>query len=204
MNEEPRKVIGIDMDDVLIRFLDGFLSFHNTKYDSNFNPNDFDTFDFWKTLGCTHDESVRRVHDFFESEEFANLDPVPGAVDAVNSLAELYDLYIITARPDSLSDKTHSWIERHFAGCFKGIFFTNGFEAEEKRRKKSEFCAKVGAEVMIDDSANHARDCSAACSKVLLFNKPWNIRREDMPEAVSRVRNWNDILEEISLVQNKK
>ena len=47
---------------------------------------------------------------------FALMDPIKGAIDAFNKLAELFDIYILTASPwlnsTALQDK-REWVEKH-------------------------------------------------------------------------------------------
>ncbi|OQA04777.1 MAG: hypothetical protein BWY68_00125 [bacterium ADurb.Bin400] len=44
---------------------------------------------------------------------------------------------------------------------------------------------------MIDDSLEHAIDCSQAGIDVVLFDQPWN--RFGAPEGISRVQSWDEI-----------
>ena len=48
---------------------------------------------------------------------FALMDPMPGAIEAVHTLAEHYDVYVLStapwANPSAWSDKVE-WIQRHF------------------------------------------------------------------------------------------
>lgn len=53
---------------------------------------------------------------------FSLMDPMPGAIEAVNTLSEYYDVYILSTAPwkntTAYSDKL-SWLTKHFGDLFK-------------------------------------------------------------------------------------
>lgn len=53
---------------------------------------------------------------------FSLMDPMPGAIEAVNTLSEYYDMYILSTAPwkntTAYSDKL-SWLTKHFGDLFK-------------------------------------------------------------------------------------
>ena len=56
---------------------------------------------------------------------FALMDPIPGALEAVDKLKEKYDLYILSSspweNPTALGDKL-AWVKKYFGGDGRGIF----------------------------------------------------------------------------------
>lgn len=82
---------------------------------------------------------------------FALMDPMPGAIEAVNRLSEKYDVYALSTapwhNPSAWSDKLQ-WIKRHFG------------EALHKRLILSHhknLCASPGA-YLVDDRDRHGAD----------------------------------------------
>ena len=49
---------------------------------------------------------------------------------------------------------------------------------------------------MVDDSLEHALDCSENGIKVLLFNQPWN-QNGELPKSITRVYNWKEVLDNL-------
>ncbi len=58
------------------------------------------------------------------------------------------------------------------------VYFGNHFALEGASRKKSEICASVGAQVLIDDNVGYALECAHRGISVLLFDweggYPWS------------------------------
>lgn len=123
--------------------------------------------------------------------------PINGAVEAVKELAKKHELYLITSRPDFIAKDSKDWLERYFPGCFKEFVILNHHFGGSKAKKKSEACAEKKIEVMIDDLADYANDCSAVCSHVLLLEKPWN-KGKSIESNVTRVKGWKQIVDSIS------
>ena len=61
---EGKLRIGIDIDEVIVEFLEGFLKFYNEKYNGNFKREDFGSYIFEETLGGSFQEAVDNVTEF--------------------------------------------------------------------------------------------------------------------------------------------
>jgi uncharacterized HAD superfamily protein len=62
-------------------------------------------------------------------------------------------------------------------------------------RPKSEVCIELGVSYLIDDNLTAVTQTSAFGIKALLFGDyPWNQAKE-LPEGVTRVKNWQEVLE---------
>ena len=88
---------------------------------------------------------------------FALMDPMPGALEAVDALKEKYDLYILSSspweNPTALGDKL-AWVKRYFGGDGRGnIFFRKVVFSSVKHLSQGD--------ILIDDrTANGAGDFS--------------------------------------------
>ena len=86
---------------------------------------------------------------------FALMDPVPGALEAVDRLKEKYDLYILSSspweNPTALGDKL-AWVKKYFGGDGpENIFFRNVIFSSVKHLNRGD--------ILIDDrTANGAGD----------------------------------------------
>ena len=61
---------------------------------------------------------MRKVKEFYDTDQLKDADPVPGSSDALNRLREIgYRLAIMTARlVTSELESTLIWIDKHFDG----------------------------------------------------------------------------------------
>ena len=86
---------------------------------------------------------------------FALMDPMPGALEAVDKLKEKYDLYILSSspweNPTALGDKL-AWVKRYFGGDGQeNIFFRKVIFSSVKHLNRGD--------ILIDDrTANGAGD----------------------------------------------
>lgn len=190
------KIIGVDFDDVLMAFQEAFIVWHNTSYGTSYAKKDVSSYKLNRSMGCTTEEAVRRIREFFCSLEHLEALPVTGAVDGLRILGEK-NCCIITARPPMTKELTTMWLQQHCPEMIERIHFV-GKETRYSHSKstKAETCKRLGVEVFIDDAMVHARVLSAAGIPVLLFDNPWN-QTDNLPPNVERVYSWNEIIEKL-------
>ena len=110
---------------------------------------------------------------------FALMDPMPGALEAVDKLKEKYDLYILSSspweNPTALGDKL-AWVKKHFGGDGQeNIFFRKVIFSSVKQLSRGD--------ILIDDrTANGAGDFSG---RHVHFGSP------EFPD-------WQSVLDELS------
>ena len=85
---------------------------------------------------------------------FGLMDPMPGAIDAVNKLNEYFDLYVLSTapwkNPSAWSDKA-IWIQKYFGSESDSLFYKKLIISHHKNLNKGDF--------LIDDRENNgARD----------------------------------------------
>jgi uncharacterized HAD superfamily protein len=191
--------IGIDLDEVIADTISGILLFHNEKYGTRFTKRDFLSYRFWEIWGGTREEAIKKMYDFFETDRFADVVPIPGSLEAIAALKkEGHKIFLITGRQNHIIEKTEQWIKKYFPDVFDGLYFANSYNLTSKGRKKSEICAELGIKIMIEDDIDHAMDCAGKGILVLLFDQPWNQR--ELPPNVERVFSWEDILKNHNLL----
>lgn len=194
-----RKVIGIDLDDVLIEFIEALCLWHNTQYGTSQTKADFYSYEFDRIWGCTKEEAVFRVRAFYRSQEHANTSPTKGAVSALHSLKK-EALHIITARPPMAREPSMVLIEKNFQMALHGVHFTGEDDVQKfchRSTNKSGICKTLGIEVLIDDSLVHAKGVAMEGIPVLLVNAPWN-QVAELPSNIERVFSWNEIMEKLA------
>lgn len=180
-----RKVIGVDLDDVLFGCNSALALFHNARYGTSYERKDVISYDLEIIWNCSREEAFRRIYDFYFSKEHAEAQPVPGSQAAIARLKEHYHLAIITSRPESVRTLTEHWLGVHFPKTFREILFAGQAET------KAILCASINPLVFIEDAERQAQDISKLQIPVFLFDTPWN--QGVSLENVTRVFSWKEI-----------
>ena len=194
--------IAFDLDEVLAGFTVKVLEFHNAIYGTSVvfsEVKDFYLDDIW---GGTRDEAVRKVYDFFKTDYFRDIPPLPGSQLMIKKLKqEGHELIVITGRQAVIRRQTEDWLARHFPGIFSEIYLTNHHSYEGKTYRKSDFLRQSQAKVYIDDHLDYVLDCAKTNVQILLYDYPWNQTTHKLPENVKRVYSWPQIYRAIKQVE---
>lgn len=190
-----KKVIAVDADEILAAFLEHFLIYHNSRYETNLSKADVFSFKLEELFGIPEDEVLSRMNSYYEEGEVLKIEVVPGAIEGVNNLLKKgYELQIITARPPFYKEVTVEWVGKHFPDKFKQIHFAfNPFNKNSEKLTKAQICKQIGAKVLIDDNLVNALDCAKNGILVYLMDAPWN-QVEDLPSNIVRVKSWSEIV----------
>ncbi|KAG0232404.1 hypothetical protein BGW42_008195 [Actinomortierella wolfii] len=201
----PRRVIAVDLDEVLARTSLAIAEFHNDTYGTNLTMDDFISYDYTKIWGGTREESILKWREFFDSPYFLKVEPVEGSLETLKLLkSRRFSLVIVTARQQFVAELTKKFVDRHYPGIFESIYFANHYLTEQERltfisKPKSAICRDVGAELLIDDSLENAFEVAQEGISVLLFDLngqyKWNklAPGEELPEKITRVKSWKEI-----------
>ncbi|KAJ7042672.1 hypothetical protein C8F04DRAFT_1076720 [Mycena alexandri] len=185
--ESGDPVIAVDLDDVLSSTNSVVAKWHNDNFGTQMDLSQFYYYYCWKNPGWgTPDETFKKFKDFYDTDTIFRAIPIPGAREGVQSLKDMgYKLVIVTARTADLADASWEWVEKYFPGVFTNLIFTGQFAHKLHHNEvltnltKSQVCADLKAQLLIDDSAENAIQCSTAISptRVLLFGDyEWNKR----------------------------
>jgi len=194
MSYLAKKVIAVDIDEVLMPHFQDLINYYNELYGTELTLEDNHPKDSSRWGTKSMEEAVRRVEKFFDTDTFKNSQPFEEAIDAVSILSKQYTLVVITARDDIIEEMTRNWLDRHFQELFKTVHFTSAYNLEGKSRLKSEVAKSVNADYIIDDSFEHIESANKLGIKGLLFGDyPWN-HDKVLPDGVIRVNNWDEVL----------
>ena len=186
-----RKLIGIDLDDILLDFNTAIAEWHNLKYASSYTRATCFSFDLKNVWKCSQEEANERIVEFYNSEFHPKALPVPGSVEAIKKLKQNNNLVIITSKPEYLREQTEIWLKKYFPNSFQSVHFTDSFHRNGSKRAKADVCDKLGVEVYIEDSIENAKAIVAPRREVLLFSTPWN--QEITPLGTTRINSWAEI-----------
>jgi 5'(3')-deoxyribonucleotidase len=181
-----RKRIAVDIDEVLVPFCKPM--FERAGYRL---PRGKWDYHYAKALGISQNESTHMVYNFYESQEFDNLKPLPGAQAGVSFLMGLgYDVYIVTGRQDRVRQRTEEWIDRHFPYMINDVILTNSFTPNEVN--KADICKSLAINAMIDDSYQVCTDCEMVHIKGINYvggDEPYPWCHENPMAA----HNWDEV-----------
>ncbi len=193
--------IGIDLDDTLVDFNSALREWHNEECRTSLRRDDFKSYSLNETLGETEEEINQKMNDFYNSGYFENIQPIPGAIAAIEKLSKREELFLITSRPDFLNEKTIESLNRFFPGKFLDIIHSINHYSKRKNSGKSkvEICRDLGASRLIDDSLDYIMQCleTGEVRGLLFGNYPWN-QLNGLPTNIIRVKNWREALEKIA------
>ena len=191
---EKRK-IGIDIDEVVVEFVKGYLKIYNKKYNQNKSFENIFCYDLWIPLGITREEAFAISNRFYDSEDFENISLVDGAGEGIEKLSKKNKLFFITSRPVKIKEKTEQFFKKNFPYLPLNLIFSGDIWGSQEK-KKPIICKKLGIEIIIEDNINYALDCASVGVFTYLLDKPWN-QNGNLNNNMIRVKNWEEILGEL-------
>ena len=158
-----------------------------------------------RVWGCSLDEAFEIIEEFFESEYYDGMAPVPGGLRATKRLRERGDdLVVLTSRVNSLQQRTIEQFDIHYSGIFNDILFSSEWSNNSGGITKGEICDDIGAERLVDDRFKYCNGASGLVEKSYLFDLEgkygWNKKNGlILPRDVERVLSWETIMEKEGL-----
>jgi len=142
-------------------------------------------------FGDSEEAGLEKVRYFFGSPQAEHLQPIPGAVEAMQSLKNHFSLVAVTARWDTLQKITEAQLEEHFPGVFLDVVCCGRVDGTEISKK--DYCVKKGIGHIIDDAPHNTLECAENGIKSLLFGDyGWNKEYQKVP-GLSRTLNWTEV-----------
>lgn len=189
-----KEKIGIDIDEVVVEFMEGYLKFHNKKYNTNYNLNDITNYHLWLSgLHKTKEESVKDVTEFSNSIYFDSISLVKNVKSHLEIILKKYNSYFVSSRSELLSEKTKNFFYSNFpSNRYKFIFSGEIYGG----KSKAEICKEENIYKMIEDNADYALDCAKNGVITFLLDKPWN-KSYEKHENIVKVKNWKEIMEKL-------
>lgn len=175
-----KRVIAVDIDEVLGKFVLQLCKFHNEKYPAAstaggapLTPEHFVSYNFHEVWGGTREEADDKMRGFFESPHFVDGIPtIDGAAQVLRKHSNNFELHVVTSRQHVLQDRTRQWVNEHYRGIFSDrLHFGNHYSSEGVVRSKPQLCKSIGAVAIIDDNTRYATQCAAAGIPAYLFGE---------------------------------
>ena len=186
--------IAIDIDDVIVEFVRGYLEFYNKIHDTRFKIEEMYSYNLEYPLNTTEEKVIEIMFEFFETSAFDNLEFVEGVGELVSELSKNHEVFFITARSPRIKEKTRSFLEKHFPDISMNILHSGDYYGE--RKTKAEICLDQGIKFLMEDNKIYALDCAKKGVKVFLLEKPWNKNHEEHPNII-KISHLKEVLEQI-------
>ncbi len=191
-------VIGLDFDSVLMDLYPALIGYHNTRFNTSYpyySAINYRLEDLW---GRNTEETDKIIVEFYNTDMHDKAKPMPGAQEAVRKLKQdNHKLFVVTSRPEFVREKTLAWIDRNFPNHFDRVYFTNLYLGKSNVKTKAQACKELGVDVFVDDFVSYATNAAENGIRTFLLDAPWN-QAENLHPNITRVRDWNHILELLS------
>lgn len=160
---EPR-VIGVDIDGVLVDHIPSRCELMRELYDIDITPDDFETpHPPIPVEGVTREDFNRDLHEN-HPELFERMDPVEGAIEAVRDLrSDSRDVWLVTHRLELIRAQSDRWLTSHDVPYDNIIY-----EAPANKADVSEI------DLLIDDTPDVVRTGSQSGLPSILFGRHYN------------------------------
>lgn len=161
--------IAIDVDEVLSEIMIPLLDYYNSLYNKNIQLSDLKSVGLDKYWEVSAKESITIVENFF-IEKFDEAKPIKGSIEGVKKLKNMgHELFILSARPINVKEKTIAWINEIYGEVFTQMFFTDKF-SNPNAPKKSEIMKQHKIDLLIDDDPNNCFDAANKGFQAILLN----------------------------------
>ncbi len=192
--------IGYDVDGVVVEMMHPMVEF--LRRQEIIVPRYEDTFthDLTRVWQCSREEVSRRIGLFYDSSEFKELSPIEGVARTFRNLFPPHTAHGITARPSHVKDTTLGFFGKHFQNYGEVHHLGHHGDGSLTGRTKGEVAKELSLDLFIEDAPANALDVASQGIPVLLVSRPWNVNFE-LPQGVTRVSGWNDVLDYVCKMQ---
>lgn len=193
-----KRIIAIDIDDVLADNANGMVAFSNQRWGTNLTIEDYQEHwsDMWQ---IDHEETEKRSDEFHNSGIIGKLPHSEEALPTLEGLRDDYKLIVVTSRRRSVESETRDWLARHYAGVFDDIYFAGIYDkritSATFTQTKGDIYRAINADYVVDDQLKHCLAAVKSGKQAILFGDyPWN-QIDDMPKGIIRCRDWPAVRE---------
>ena len=175
--------ICVDVDSVLNDLMEKTIVMYNNRYNAKLSIEDFTDYDIFKDL--PYEDAENLVALWQEEELWNSLEPRKGSQRGVKKLVDDgHTVYLATAtHPKNFAWKVE-WLQRYF-----GMIPTKNIICIHNK-------GLLNCDVLIDDYAENLL-ANKLCHRVL-FDCCWNQHVYDDVHLITRVHNWDEIIEAVN------
>lgn len=168
-------MVGSDLDDTFWDFMTPLLIKYNEKYKDNLKCEDISDYDIRLFI---KPECTDIFKEFVDDNFIMNLKPKENAVEVISKINEKHNLVF----PTSGHPKTATSRDKKLSQIFSWYSTKQLIVCQNKQLLKLDY--------LFDDCFKNVDGSEYKC---LLFEQPWNVRRNNLTENIRRVNNWSNI-----------
>lgn len=187
-----RKIIAVDIDDVLAAETEFIISYSNKRWGHTLNLDDYE--EDWRSMwGLTHEETEQRAAELHVPGIVSQYRLLEDAHGVLESLAKRYDLVILSSRRASVRAETEEWLTANFGDLFVAKHYTGFYDTGKPGghlQTKSEHSKQIGADYIIDDQPKHCFAAAEVGIEAVLFGDYGVSRGLKLPKGVTRCKDW--------------
>ena len=195
LNDNSKKLIFFDIDEVLVHLLPDFCNFWNEYHGlvgndrllfENLNSADI-------TTHTNHDSKyvISIFQKYIKNGAYTNLIPIAHAQNCINDLSEYFRIQCLTSRLMDTYGDTENYIRLHFPSVEKVLFATKYYHGYGPT--KPELIKINNGLFIVEDSERYALECANEGIPVYLKNYKWNRHIEH--ELIKKFNCNSDLLE---------
>lgn len=186
LGAESRRIL-VDVDGTLCFNLPRLCEFVEREYGVEISREEITDWSFqFEEIDVGITDVITQLFDEYPEWFLADLEPVPGAREALDSLAATgHEIQIVTHRPAETHHLTQQWLDE------QGMYY-DGYVEDVPENK-----AEVTGDVLIDDFHGHIADAVDAGMQGILFDRPYT--EEVGHEQAIRVSTWTDVIAALSI-----
>lgn len=142
--------------------------------------------------GFPKEKSFELITDFYRTRQ-EDFRLVPGARPAIKKLSKLYNINLISGRPDWAEEPTIRWVEKKLKGLVNRVIFSQAYDIATpfERQTKSKICQKYDGKFIVEDDCAHSIECANNGLNVLYFHGD----KEIVHPKIIKVISWKEIME---------
>lgn len=198
-----KKLLALDIDDVLSDSAEGFIGFCNRTWGTNLTLNDYSEHwaDMWR-IDYGSPEFAERVVTINNSKMFPKYARKDYAKEVLERLHENLEIVAVTSRRKLIEADTRAWIHEHYEAVIDDIVFAGIYDTDDTRSTtihqrlsatKGDLLKDMQADYFIDDQLKHCSSSIAHDIPTILFGDyPWN--SGPLPDGrITRCVTWRDV-----------
>jgi 5'(3')-deoxyribonucleotidase len=194
-----RKLIAVDVDEVLFPFLTHMNDYVNGLWGTHFKIEDYKSYIFEEVWGGEKRDVDRLIDRFGKTGKYYSILPLEGAQEGIERLSRENDLIVVTNRPVKIKAETERQFEQFFPGRFKKVFCLGGDRYDSVSPiPKFQICKREGAEIIIEDGLRNALECIKVGIGAFIFDYSWNQSKTANQNGLVRIYapHWKNLIKE--------
>lgn len=174
-----KRIIGIDIDDVILDLVSNWLKFYNIDFDDNLKRKDITD---WNIAKFVKSKAKQKIYDYVKSPDIYNeVKPIKDSLWGVNTLKSLgYRVIYITV--NNYGNAKYNWLLNY------------GYMESGKDFVSTEDKSLIKAEILLDDNFKNIKNFDG---EGFLFSKPWNIKYK----YENRVNSWKEFILKVKAME---